>query len=114
MPEVSAPAFAAVDLERVLPVRLADGPAQTVDGGGYRDEMNVVGHQAPRPDLDVVAPAPEREQVDVPTVVVGLEEGLLPAISPLGHVMGEAWEHCARDSCHRRAVVAGGSDIGRS
>jgi hypothetical protein len=57
LPEAAGPTHALVDRERVPPVRLAERRAQRLRGWRDEDAVDVIGHQAPRPDLDAVTPA---------------------------------------------------------
>ncbi len=50
--------------------------------------MHVVGHQAVGPDRHVPAGAPLGHEPDVFLIVFFTEKGRLPAISPLGDMMG--------------------------
>jgi hypothetical protein len=67
---------------------LADRAAQSLSRLRNRDEMNVIGHQAVRPDLNPLIAAPLAHQLDVRLVILIAEEGLLPTVSPLRDVVG--------------------------
>ena len=67
---------------------LADGPSQSVLGPWHRNQVDVIGHQAVGPYFDAAFSAPLGHQTDVGGVVLIMEEGLLPTISPLRNVMG--------------------------
>jgi len=54
------------------------------------DEMDVIGHQAVRTDLDLVGGAPLRHELQVRLVIFIAKERLLPAVSPLGDVVKRA------------------------
>jgi len=119
LPEMPAPTPAEVDRTRVTAVDLADRAAWFKKGSGIVagtarrvlrttipdpflnharncDEMNVIGHQAVRPDLDLVGGAPLRHELQVGLVIFIAKERLLPAVSPLGNVVRQA--RCD-DSC---------------
>ncbi len=55
--------------------------------------MDVVGHEAITPHLDLMLAARLGHQVRVGLVVVVTEERLLPTIPPLAHMMGHAWNN---------------------
>ena len=107
LPEVAAPVFTKVDAAGVAAVGLADGPRQGVFAGGDGDQVDVVRHQAPGPDLDPALVAPFGHQGEIGPVVVVAEEGLLATITPLGDVMGDAGGYDAGDSGHWRKIAEG-------
>ena len=60
LPEMTAPALSPVDRCRVAPVCFTDRSAQAIGGAGNRNQVDVVRHQAVRPDVDAVAVTPLR------------------------------------------------------
>jgi hypothetical protein len=82
-----APSLAEVDHARVTAMHLADGESQSVGRLRNCDEMNMIGHQAISPDLDLVSAAPMCHQFQVALVIFITKERLLAAISPLRDVM---------------------------
>jgi len=56
---------------------------------GPYDQVHVVRHQAPGPDLHLLLAAPRFQQVEIGFVVFFAEEDILTAVSPLGDVMGK-------------------------
>ena len=87
---MTAPSLAKVDHARVTTVHFADRPSQAIGRLRHRDQVDMIGHQAVRPDLDLVSAAPLPHQFQVALVIVVTKERLLPAVSPLGDVMGQA------------------------
>src|SRR6266550_4406546 len=62
--------------------------------------MDVVGHEAIRPDIDAIAAARLRHQRHVEQVVLTAEKGGLPAVSSLRDVMWKPGDDCAGETCH--------------
>src|SRR5882672_10635693 len=73
--------------------------------------MDVIGHEAIRPDLDAASVAPFGHQRHVQEVIVVAEEGLLSAISALRDVMRKIRDNGARETRHPPGIIVG-SDIG--
>ena len=69
---------------------LADRLFQSVGRLRNRDQMDVIGHQAVRPDLDLVSAAPLCHQFQVALVIFITKERLLSAVSPLSDVFDGA------------------------
>ena len=77
LPQMPSPLFAAIDAPGVPPVRFADGTGKAVHAGGDGNEVNMVWHQAPSPDGDVVGIAPLRHQLDIGEVISFAKKHLL-------------------------------------
>ena len=105
LPQVAAPTFAEVDPPRVRPMGLADRPTETLGVRGDRDQVDVVGHQAIRPDLHAALAAPLGRQLEIGVIIVLLEEGLLPAVPALRHVVRIARNNNSCDACHAGNLV---------
>ena len=84
---MASPAFSEVDHAGVTPMGLADRATQPVGRLGHSDEVDMVGHQAVRPDLDVMGAAPLRHQFEVGLVILLAKERWLAAVSPLRDVV---------------------------
>ncbi len=69
MPEMPAPTLAEVDRTRVTAMDLADRASQSVGRVRNCDKMDMIGHQAVRPDLDLAGGAPLRHQLQVALVI---------------------------------------------
>ena len=67
--------------------------------------MDVVGHQAPRPDFHIGRVAFPAEQVAIARVVVGAEERLLPAVAALGDVVRHIGYDDPGEAGHGRSVA---------
>jgi hypothetical protein len=72
--------------------------------------MDMVGHQALCPNLDLVFSAPFSHQIDIGMVIVIAEKGLLSAIAALGDVVGCTGGYDSCDSCHMERI-AGASGL---
>ena len=88
LPEATGPALSPVDDRCVTSVGLADSAGEAPRGDRYRDEVNVVGKQAVGPDRNRLFLALLSQKLSVELVVERAEEGRLPPVSPLGHVVG--------------------------
>jgi hypothetical protein len=78
-------------------------PAQAVLVMRHQDEMDVVGHQHPRPDLNARSRAVLAEQVAVQRVICIAEEGLRATIAALRYMVGMPWENRACQASHALA-----------
>ena len=81
-------------------MRLADRSAQPIRRLRHRDEMNVVGHEAVRPDIDSKSLARVRQQRDVQEVVLRTKECGLFAVATLRDVVGQTRDDGAGQSGH--------------
>ena len=71
------------------------------------DQMDVIGDQAPIPDLDIGGPPRAAEEIAIEQLVLGIKERLLPAVATLGDMVpnvgnddpgetGHAWPLASR------------------
>jgi hypothetical protein len=90
LPQMASPPLAKVDHARVSPMDLADRPSQPVLRLRDSDEMDVVRHQAVRPDLNLMGAAPLPHQFQVALVILVAKKRLVPTVSPLGDVVRQA------------------------
>ena len=58
LPEVPAPLLAKIDPARVAAMGLADGAGQAFRDLWHGDQVNVIGHQTPGPDVHPALAAP--------------------------------------------------------
>jgi hypothetical protein len=84
-----APSLAKVEHASVTAVNLTDRAPQTIRSLRYRDQMDMIGQQAVRPDLDIVSLAPMSHQFPVALVIFVTKKRLLSTVSPLSDVMGK-------------------------
>jgi hypothetical protein len=90
LPQMASPPLAKVNHPCVTPMDLADRPSQPIRRLRNSDEMDVVRHQAVRPDLNLMGAAPLPHQFQVALVILVAKKRLLPTVSPLGDVVRQA------------------------
>jgi len=100
LPEMAAPAFPQIDGGGVFLMRFADCPAQSFCRIRHGDQMNVIGHEAIRPDVDVEAVARFGQQREIEQVVVWFEERELPAVAALCDVVRQSGNDHAGKASH--------------
>jgi hypothetical protein len=88
-------------MARVAAMRLLHGPAESVFVLGDENEMNVVRHQAVRPDVNIESVTPFGQQGFVFQKIGSSKEGLLTTVSSLRDVMRDSGDD---DSGHFRHV----------
>ena len=94
--EVSGPSGAGVDVVGVAPVRLAHRKGQTLAGARRQNQVNVVGHQAIGPHLDLPPLRLPRQKLAIDDGISSLKEDRRPPVAALGHVVRKAWNHDSR------------------
>jgi hypothetical protein len=90
LPEMTTPPFAKVDHARVTAMDLSDRLSQSIARLGHGDQMDMIGHQAVRQNLDLDGAATLCKKADVALIVLVTKERLLAAVATLGDVMGRA------------------------
>ena len=105
LPQVSPPFLAEVDAPRIAPMSLANGTRQSIFRPRHRNQMNVIGHQAVRPNVDAALAAPLGHQIQVGRIIVVAKERLLPAVAPLRYVMRQAGHDQSRKPRHARILA---------
>ncbi len=73
--------------------------------------MRVIRHQTIGPDAHAFFAAPLCHQIDVDGVVIGAKKCLLPAIAPLGNVMGHSRDDDTSKSGHASVVPTRGRHV---
>jgi hypothetical protein len=84
------PSLTKVDHASVTPAGLSDSPSQAIGRLRYRYQMDMIGHQAIRQDLDLESAAPLCHELDVALEISVTEKRLLSAVPALGDVMRKA------------------------
>jgi hypothetical protein len=79
----------------VAAVHAGQRPVQPVGVGRHQDEMNVVGHQAPRPHRNVGLPAMLRQKIAVECVILVTEKGARAAVAAFGDMVRNAGDNDA-------------------
>src|SRR5579862_8374528 len=95
-------ALVPVLFQRVLRVCLTERECQRFRDAWDRDKMNVIAHQAPSEDADVVATRVFAKHLEVADSVLFGEENVLPMVTALRNVMRHPRDHKARSSRHAR------------
>ena len=90
---------------------LADGPTQTVRGPGHGDQVDVIGHEAVRPDFNLLGKAELGHQLQVAEVILVAEKRLLPSVSPLCDVVRQTRGDDTCQSGHEGRLSAAGSPV---
>ena len=111
LPEVPTPAFAKVNHTGISAMCLADSASQPIGRLRDRDQVDVIGHEAIGPDLDLVSTAPLPHQLQVAAVVLVTEERLLSTVSPLRDVVRETRGDDTCQSGHDARLSAAGTPV---
>ena len=74
-------------------MRVAKCPRQRFRRSGNHDKMNVIGHQTPSEDAEVMAAGVSAKYLDIADTVLIGEEDVLPIIASLSDVMRDTREH---------------------
>jgi hypothetical protein len=96
---VTAPAFPKIDSPRISPARFTHGGIQTIPGFRNTDQVDMVRHETISPYFDMVLCTPIRHEFQIGKMVFIIEKSLLPPVSPLNHMVGQA--RC-NSSCYSR------------
>ena len=105
LPEVTGPLQPRMNSTGVSAMHPGKRAARAVRVGGHEDRMNVVGHQAPGPDLDPGRPALAAEDVAVKGVILVLEKRPLSTIAALRHVMWDTGNDDAGEAGHAGNIL---------
>jgi len=84
----------------IAPMDRRQGPPQAVLVGRDQDQVDMVGHQHPRPHLDPGRRRVLGQQLAIEPIVAITEEGPRAAIAALGHVVGKAGKDGAGEAGH--------------
>jgi len=88
--QLAAPLAPGMYDARIAAMHRRQRPAQPVRIRRYEDQVNVVRHQAPRPELNPGSAAGRREQIAIEPVVVVAEKRPRPAVAALRHVVRQS------------------------
>jgi hypothetical protein len=100
LPEMSGPLQPSVDRPGITAVHRREGAPQSIGIHRRQDQVNVIGHQPPGPDLDLGSTAGFRQEVSVKGIVGIAKEGLRSTVAALGDVMRHTRDHQARKAAH--------------
>jgi len=93
LPEMAGPSAARMNNSGIAAMHRRQRPAQPVRVGRHEDQMDMVRHQAPRPDVDPCGATGRCEEVAIQRVVVIAEERARPAVATLRHVVRQAGDN---------------------
>ena len=100
LPEMPGPPPWRMDAPGISAVQLRQRAVHRVGVVGHQNQMNMVGHQHPRPHRHPVCGALYREQIAVSAIVVGGEKTLLPPIAALCHMVRNSSQNEAGKTRH--------------
>ena len=98
--QVSAPAFAEVDVTCVSSMRFADALSKTRFRLRYCDEVNVVRHQAPGQVANAEPLTLLADLTEILLPILPREEDIHPADATLDNVVRKAWDDHSRYAGH--------------
>jgi hypothetical protein len=84
----------------VTPVQRRQRPPQPIIVGRDQDQVHMVRHQTPRPDLDLRRAACRAKQIAIECIVIIVEKRPRPAIAALGDMMRQTGNDDAGKSGH--------------
>jgi hypothetical protein len=84
----------------IFAVNRRQRPAQPIGIGRNQHQMDVIGHQAPRPHLHFRLLAGRRQQIAVPSKITVGEKCSRATIAALGNVMRQAWNDNTGEAGH--------------
>src|SRR5262245_2877708 len=112
LPEMAGALAARMNDPGIAAMHRRQRPPQPVRIGGHQDEMYVIGHQAPRPNLDIGRPAMLAQEIAVERIVGVAEEGAGTAIAALGDVMRQTGNDDACEASHGASLrIIGATSI---
>ena len=101
LPEMAGALQAGVDMAGIAAMDLGQGTAKPVGIGGRQDQMDMIGHQHPGPDLDSGGATRLGQQSPVQRIVVLAEKHLRAAIATLSDVVRQSGNNEAGKTAHR-------------
>jgi hypothetical protein len=87
VPKVPDAVTVPILFQGVLRMRVAECPRQRFRRSGNHDKMNVIGHQTPSEDAQVMAAGVSAKYLDVADTILIGEEDVLPIVAALSDVM---------------------------
>lgn len=101
-PKMSGPPMLTIEPAGVDAVRQTDRPGERVRTAAAHDEMHVVGHEAIRPNTQLVAASVFGDHVSVEGAVSLRKEDVVPAIPFVRDVVGAIVDGNSSDPWHRK------------
>jgi hypothetical protein len=100
LPEMSGALAPRMNEAGVAPVQRRQRPPQPIIVGRDQDQVHMVRHQTPRPDLDLRRAACRAKQIAIECIVIIVEKRPRPAIAALGDMMRQTGNDDAGKSGH--------------
>ena len=104
LPEMPRPPQPGVDSPGITAMRRRQGASKSIGIDRRQDQVNVIGHQHPGPDLDLGSTAGFRQEVAVKGIVGIAKEGLRSTVAALGDVMRQTRDHQPRKTAHASII----------
>src|SRR5258708_28906826 len=111
LPEMPGAPTAGVNNAGIAAVHGRKRLAQPVAIGRHQDEMHMVGHQAPGPDLDIGPAALRGEKITVERIICVAEESARAAVAALGDMVRSAGDNDASEAGHAESMALPGADV---
>ena len=105
LPEMPGPLLARMDCAGIGAMHPREGAPQAVRVAGHQDQMDMVGHQAPGPDLDAGGAAGAAEEIAIEHIVRIRKERLLAAVAPLGDMVRRIGNDDPGETGHARTLA---------
>ena len=105
LPEMPGPPLARVDGAGIGTMHSRQGAPETVRIQRHEDQMEVIGHQAPSPDLDIRRAALAAEEIAIIRIVGGAKKRPLPAIATLGDMVRDMGNDDPGEASHGRILA---------
>jgi hypothetical protein len=105
LPHMPGPFVARVEARRIAPVRIGHALPQPVRIGRDDQQMHMVRHQAPSPDLSLRLLRRHAQLIEIKAVIIIGKKHLLAPVAALGDVMGKAGNDDAGETGHERMMA---------
>ena len=100
LPQVAAAGRSSVPIARVIAVNPAESARQRFSGLRHSEQMDVIAHETPGPNLQAVLMCVFAQEPQVDMMVLRVVEDCLPAIAALSNVVRHALQDDPSDSWH--------------
>ena len=98
---MTLPFLTKIDVPCIATMSLSHRVTEAVGLLGNSNEMDVIGHEAIRPNLNFMSPAGIGDQGDIFPIIVVAEKSLHTAVPPLRNMVGYARHNDPCYPCHR-------------
>ena len=102
LPEVPGSLEPRMDVASIGAMHGRERATQCVRVMGNKDQMHVVGHQHPSPDLDACCARVLGQKIAIETIVVIAEKRARPPVAALGDVVRDSRKHRSGKTGHER------------